>query len=412
MTYKNCHLTRTLSAVALLSLAGCALHGRHHAVPLALQVKATVVGFPDEVRYFPRDPGDIKLMETEFVNSWEREAAVRRADGQSGPLPPAAYLAVSGGGDNGAYGAGFLNGWTKSGTRPVFKVVTGVSTGALIAPFAFLGKDYDNALKLFYTSISQKDILSKRFITSAVLSDAMADTTPLWKLLEKYVTQDVLDAIGREYEKGRLLLIGTANLDARRPVVWNVGKLAASHRPGALGLVHKILRASAAIPGAFPPVMISVEANGQRFDEMHVDGSTATQAFVYWAGVKMSQLAAEHGAERQRKVYVIRNARLDPEWAEVDRRTLPIIFGSIDMLLQYAGLGDLYRIYAITQRDGTDFNLAYIPSTFKTSHKKDFDTSYMRSLYDVGYAQAAAGYRWTKQPPMLVGEDEVREKTR
>jgi hypothetical protein len=120
MTYKNTYFIQTLSVVVLLSLAGCASHARYPAVPVALQVKATVVGFPDEMRYFPRDPGDIKLMATKFLNSWEREKAVRNATGQSGPLPPAAYLAVSGGGDNGAYGAGFLNGWTKTtdGPRP------------------------------------------------------------------------------------------------------------------------------------------------------------------------------------------------------------------------------------------------------------------------------------------------------
>jgi hypothetical protein len=344
-------------------------------------------------------------MEKEFVDSWEREKTYRSAHGHSGPLPPAAYLAVSGGVDNGAYGAGFLNGWTRAGTRPEFKLVTGISTGALIAPLAFLGKDYDEQLKQFYTGVSQKDIFSKRFITSVVWGDAMSDTSPLWHLLEKAVTQDMLDAIGREYGKGRLLYIGTANLDARRPVVWNVTKIAASHRPGSLELVRKIMRASAAIPGAFPPVMIKVEANGQTYDEMHVDGSTATQVFVYWSGIRINELAAEGGGVRQRRLYIIRNARLDPEWAQVDRRTLSIAFRSIDMLLQYAGLGDLFRIYEVSQRDGTDFNLAYIPSTFNTPHKKDFEPSYMRSLYDFGYAEAAAGYRWAKQPPMLQGDD-------
>ena len=146
--------------------------------------------------------------------------------------------------------------------------MTGVSTGALTAPFAFLGKNYDSELKLLYTSVSQKDILAKRNLYAAVFGDAMADTTPLYHLIKKYVTQDMLNQIAAEYAKGRLLLIGTVDLDSERPIVWNITKIAASHSAGSLDLVHKILRASAAIPGAFPPVMINVQANGQNYGEI------------------------------------------------------------------------------------------------------------------------------------------------
>jgi hypothetical protein len=375
---------------------------RHHAVPHELEVAASVVGFPDEVRYFPRDPGDIKLMTKEFVDSWEREKAyLHRQD-----LPPTSYLAISGGGDNGAFTAGFLNGWTKAGTRPQFKFVTGVSTGALIAPFAFLGSDYDEAIKSIYTGISRKDILKDRIFYSVFLRDAMADTTPLSQLLKVKVTQNMVDAIAAEYAKGRLLFLSTTNLDAKRPVLWNVTKIAASHKPEALDLIQKVMLASASIPGAFPPVMFNVEANGQTFEEMHVDGSTTAQVFVYWTGVALKKLAEEHGAQRERKVYILCNARLDPEWSEVERRTLSITFSAIATLIEYHVIGDLHRIYEVTKRDGTDFNLAYIPQSFKVPHTKQFDTAYMRQLYDFGFAQAAAGYRWTKQPPTLVGEYE------
>src|SRR6476659_4285255 len=136
---------------------------RHHAVPHELEVAASVVGFPNEVRYFARDPGDIKLMTKEFVDSWEREKAYLHGQ----VLPPTSYLAISGGGDNGAFSAGFLNCWTKAGTRPQFKFVTGVSTGALIAPFAFLGSDYDEPLKAVYTAVTLKDIAEPRSVLSA-----------------------------------------------------------------------------------------------------------------------------------------------------------------------------------------------------------------------------------------------------
>jgi hypothetical protein len=375
---------------------------RHHAVPHELEVAASVVGFPDEVRYFPRDPGDIKLMTQEFVNSW----ALEKMYLNKWDLPPTSYLAISGGSDNGAFTAGFLNGWTKTGTRPQFKLVTGVSTGALIAPFAFLGPAYDETLKSIYTGVSRKDILTDRIFYSVFLEDAMADTTPLSRLLKVKVTQKMVDAIAAEYAKGRLLFLSTTNLDARRPVVWNVTKIAASGQPGALDLIQKIMLASAAIPGAFPPVMFNVEANGKTYEEMHVDGSVSAQVFVYWAGVELKKLAQEHGAQRERKVYILCNARLDPEWGEVDRRTLSITFKAIATLLEYHTIGDLYRIYTITQRDGTDFNLGYIPATYTVPHTKQFDAAYMHQLYDFGFAQATAGYKWKKQPPTLVGEYE------
>jgi len=379
---------------------------RHHAVPHELEVAASVVGFPDEVRYFPRDPGDIKLITKEFVDSWDREKAyLHRQD-----LPPTSYLAISGGGDNGAFTAGFLNGWTKAGTRPQFKLVTGVSTGALIAPFAFLGPDYDETLKSIYTKVSRKDILKDRIFYSVFLQDAMADTTPLSQLLKVKVTQNTVDAIAAEYAKGRLLFLATTNLDARRPVVWNVTKIAASRQPGALDLIQKIMLASAAIPGAFPPVMFNVEANGKTYEEMHVDGSTTAQVFLYWTGVELKKMSEEHRVQRERTVYILCNARLDPEWGEVERRTLSITFQAIATLIEYHVIGDLYRMYHVTKRDGTDFNLAYIPETFKVPHTTQFDTAYMRQLYEFGFARASAGYRWTKQPPTQVGDYEDEDE--
>jgi predicted acylesterase/phospholipase RssA len=403
-------LTFTVALGLGLILQGCATPPRGQAVPTALETRATVAGFPDDIRYFPRGPEHIKLMEKEFVDSWSRERQYLRTRGHTGSLPPASYLAISGGGDDGAYGAGFLNGWSQTGTRPQFKLVTGVSTGALIAPFAFLGKDYDPEIKMLYTSVSQKDILAKRNLYAAVFGDAMADTTPLYHLIKKHVTQDMLNKIATEYAKGRLLFIGTVNLDSERPVVWNITKIAASHSAGSLELVHKILRASSAIPGAFPPVMVNVQANGRSYTEMHVDGGVAAQVFVYWAGVRLNDLATANRAQRERKVYILRNARLDPEWSSVKRQTLPITLKAIAGLLEYQGLGDLYRIYAVCQRDGTDFNLAYIPKTFTEPDRKDFDRVYMQKLYDFGFEEAKAGYHWAKQPPNLVGQEATPAK--
>ncbi len=391
---------RALATIGTVSVAlafsACATVERRAAVPIALQATATVVGFPAGIRYFPRDASHVEEFERDYLASLAKERAFLHL-GPSDALPPAAFLAISGGGDNGAFGAGLLNGWTKAGGRPPFKLVTGVSTGALMAPFAFLGPAYDDRLKALYTGITIHDVAEERSLISAFYGDAMADNAPLWKLVKKHVTQELLDAVAAEHEKGRVLLVATTNLDVRRPVIWNITEIASLHLPGALELVQKVLIASSAIPGTFPPVMIEVEANGTRYQEMHVDGGTSSQVFVYPSAIRLHELAG-----RPRALYVVRNARLDPDWAQVDRRTLPIALRAITCLIHNQGLGDLYRIYAIAQRDHIDYNLAYIPSSFQTPHTSDFDPAYMRALFETGEREALQGIEWEKHPPVLV----------
>ena len=391
----------TLFLVLFFSVRAWYASGRHHAVPPELAIEAHLAAFPEEVRYFARDSGDIELLEKEFIDSWDREKAFLHRE----ELPPTSYLAISGGGDRGAFGAGFLNGWTQAGTRPQFKLVTGVSTGALIAPFAFLGPEYDKTLKAIFTSVSQKDIEVRRFFASALLDDALADTTPLAQLLKLHVNQALIDAIAAEYAKGRLLFIGTTDLDARRPVIWNVTKIAASGRPESIELLRKVMLASAAIPGEFPPVMLDVVANGKNYQEMHVDGGATTQIFLDWGAFPMQEVAVAQHASRERKVYALVNFRLDPDWGEVERRTLPITFQAISTLIQYQVIMDLYRVYTTTQSDGIDFNLAYIPATFQAPHTAEFEPTFMRKLYEVGFKVAAAGYPWTKHPPLQIDSD-------
>jgi hypothetical protein len=329
------------------------------------------------------------------------EIELRRAAGEHGPLPTAYYLAISGGGADGAYGAGVMCGWTDAGTRPEFKVVTGISTGALTAPFVFLGPAYDDRLRKVYTSVSTDEIATSRGMLAALYSDALMDTVPLRTLLGTLVDERMMQDIAREYARGRLLMVATTNLDANRGVIWNVGAIASSGDPKALKLIHDILIASAAIPAAFPPVMIDVELDGVRYQEMHVDGGAKAQVFLYPPTFALSARASEEGIERERVAYVIRNARLDPQWASVQRRTLSIAGRAISSLIQTQGVGDLYRIYMITQRDGVGFNLAFIPPTFNVKATEDFDPVYMTKLFEVGYTAATApgGYPWHKSPP-------------
>jgi predicted acylesterase/phospholipase RssA len=385
-----------LLALAFLGMTACALPMRLDAVPASEASSVTVLGMTD-IRYWGDESSPAMIREG--IASYRRELAYWRETGHQGPLPPANYLAISGGGENGAFGAGLLVGWTAAGTRPQFKLVTGISTGALIAPFAFLGPRYDPQLKAVYTRTSAKDILEKRGYLAALFDDALASTAPLRLTLRRYIDQQMLDAIAAAYRRGRLLLIGTTNLDEDRPVIWNIGKIAASGRPGALHLVREILRASAALPGAFPPVMIDVEANGRHYQEMHVDGGASAQVFVYPPSLQVQSLGRAAGIRRERRLYVIRNARLDPEWAQVQRRTLSIAGRAVSSLIQTQGIGDLYRIYVAAQRDGIDFNLASIPSSFKMKLETPFETAYMRGLYAVGYDLGRRGYPWAKLPP-------------
>ena len=379
----------------MLVVAGCSIPERGPGVPQAYTDRALPLGLANARFFADADP---KAMMEEGIRSVEREQAILRAAGKSTTrLGPVSYLAVSGGGDNGAFGAGLMNGWTQTGTRPEFKMVTGVSTGALIAPFAFLGPDYDAALREVYTSMTPEKVYRTRGLRAALFDDAMADTGPLAEIIGLYANQKMLDAIALEYQKGRLLMIGTTDLDAQRPVIWNIGAIAASGHPGALDLFRKVLRASAAIPGAFQPVFIDVEIDGKKYQEMHVDGGAMAQLFLYPPSIDLSTSSVR----RQRAAYIIRNAKLDPDYSASERRTLSIAGRAINTMLSTSGRNDVLRTYFVSERDKVDYNLAFIGSDFTAPKSGEFDQSYMRALYDYGNRQMLSGQTWHKTPPGL-----------
>ncbi|WP_245300018.1 patatin-like phospholipase family protein [Methylocystis bryophila] len=381
-------------AVASLLIACSSLDGRN-AVPPAERAEALVLGLPN-ARFFMDEP---KAMAAEQQRALLREARQAGAR-KGGELPTAYLLSLSGGGDNGAFGAGLLVGWTAHGDRPKFKLVTGVSTGALIAPFAFLGPEYDGPLTEVYTTIDPEKVFEKRFLPVAALAqDALSSTHPLYELISHYVDEPLLARIAAEYEKGRLLLIQTTDLDAGRPVIWNIGAIAASGRPEAIDLVRHILLASASIPAAFPPVMFDVEAAGKPYQEMHVDGGAVSQAFLVPPSLNTITVLRKEGYRRNVVAYVIRNGRLVTEWTDVEKLTLSIAEKAVSTMINYNGVGDLYRIYLQTQRSKAAFNLAYIGEDFRAPHPYEFDTAYMRALYDYAFAKASKGYSWRHAPP-------------
>ena len=325
------------------------------------------------------------------------------------PSPVLNFLAISGGAEDGAFGAGLLVGWGDAGTRPTFDLVTGVSSGALIAPFVFLGRERDSQLRDIFTKYSRKDIFSYN-VNGLIEGSALTDDTPLVHLIERYVDAAFLQEVARERAKGRILLIGTTNLDTQRPVLWDLGRIAMSNNPDAIVLFRKVLLASATLPGVFPPVRIQVRVGGKNYDELHVDGGVTRQ--VFFAPSIFSFAAGNQKPGRavaKRRLYVIKNGRIDPEWQPVGENVMSITTRSIDTLIKNQGIGDLYRIYAISKRDGIDFNLASIPPDFREARKEPFDAGYMNALFDRGYDLASHNYPWVKSPPGLELATQARD---
>jgi predicted acylesterase/phospholipase RssA len=344
--------------------------------------------------------------QADLVNSIKQEP-----DG-SFPLDDSGYpiyhgLALSGGGSNGAFGAGVLNGWTQAGTRPEFKVVTGISTGALIAPFAFLGSGYDEQLKNVYTTTRTPDILERVNIFRIMFqsSEAFTRTTPLERLIEMHFDADFLNAVAAAHNQGRRLYIGTAHMDAQRLVVWNMGAIANSGHPDALHLFNQVVLASSSIPAVFPPVFIEVEVDGQRYDEMHADGGTILQMFFHAGTVDIIAAAGATGrAARDHRgtLYLIRNGKLGPEPDEINRRLPEIADRALSTLIKYAAFHDLARIYVTTNAAGVGFRYIAIPDDFELKAEEPFDPQEMKRLFELGYGMGLTGTGWRDTSPRYV----------
>ncbi|MGH6803389.1 MAG: patatin-like phospholipase family protein [Methyloceanibacter sp.] len=320
---------------------------------------------------------------------------------RKGGKPQISFLAVSGGGSDGAFGAGLLVGWSARGNRPEFDIVTGISTGALTAPFAFLGPRYDPALKQVYTSYSTDQLVKKQPVRGLLGGEALASNAPLAAVIASYITEDFLKEVAHEHNRGRRLLIGTTNLDAQRPVIWDMGKIATSGDPRALELFRNVLLASAAIPGVFPPVYVKVQVERQVDEEMHVDGGTTNQVFLLPTQIRAGGMDAKLGISPIRRLYIIRNGRVAPEFKAVKGSTLAIAGRSISTLIKTQAIGDLYQMYELARSNHVDYNLAYIPGDFPDTSKEAFDQQYMSKLFDLGFKLGQSGSAWKKTPPRM-----------
>lgn len=371
---------RVAPLLAALALTACATIQRAPFTE-AQQDVAVIPGMP-EVRFWADAP-----------DAAERMAPPRSEQGVGAPVT---MLALSGGADEGAYGAGLLNGWSASGKRPIFSIVTGVSTGALIAPLAFLGASEDAALTRLYTTIRAGDIFHMRFPLAIPGSTSAASTKPLARLIDATVTDALVDAVAREHRAGRRLFVGTTNLDAQRMVIWDMGALAASPAPARYRLFRQVLLASSAIPAVFPPVVIDAQSGGHPIRELHVDGGTTAQFLSVPRQLIVDPRPAPDSGRLT--VYLIINNRLGGDFQLVAPKTIPI-FRRAFTLNQQSALMSLASVSYLYARDhGIDFNLSFIGNELPASNTL-FDTAYMQKLYRYGYDRGHRGDFWQKSPP-------------
>jgi predicted acylesterase/phospholipase RssA len=341
----------------------------------AEQAKAVIPGIPD-ARVWADDPA--LAIRTPLVNIKVRERP--------------AILALSGGGPDGAFGAGLLNGWTQRGDRPQFAIVTGASAGALIAPFAFLGSEYDSVLASVFTSGVMEGFLQFQGL-SGLLGTGLFEAKPLQKLIASHVTNDVIDRIAQEYRAGRRLYVVTTNLDAQRTAIWDMGKIAASGEPNAYDLFRKVIEASASIPGVFSPVLIDVEAQGKRFAEMHVDGGITANVLVVPEAIMASnhQILPKHVSPR---IYVILNGKLGPDFQVIKPNTVRIAVRAFETSVRSNTRNTLLASYEFIRRRGWTMHLASISDSFPNAPSLGFDPTYMRELFEFGVQQGRSGQAW------------------
>lgn len=369
------------SCLVVLCHAGCAMDRQHVSLLLPPSARLVEVGGGGEVSL--RDQDDHVL-----------PVGAR--------LVPRNVLVLSGGGANGAYTAGVLNGWTASGTRPEFDVVTGISTGALIAPFAFLGSDYDDTLRQSYTSAKESDIFKRRWLPELLWADSVADSAPLRRKIASEITLDVLARVAEAHRAGRRLYVGTTDLDTKRLVVWDMGAIACREDSHRLDLFRNVLLASASVPGLLPPVDVEIDVDGKSYTELHVDGGVAAALFLQPAMVGVNPDQEVPNDPNDSHVYVVVAGQLQLPRRTVKRRLTKVVEESIGGVLQSQLEGDLLKTYLLARFAGADFSLTSVPKdiTFESAPLA-FDPITMRKLFDTGYEHAATRKGWHVVPASL-----------
>ncbi|QRY66305.1 patatin-like phospholipase family protein (plasmid) [Ensifer sp. PDNC004] len=305
-------------------------------------------------------------------------------------------LAMSGGGSGGAFAVGILSAWSELGTRPNFTVVTGVSTGALIAPLAFLGPEYDEQLRRLYLSDKTRGLIDIEWKGAGIFSPGLLQGSALRDAVQENITSEILHSIARKHRDGRRLLVMTTNIDTQRAVVWNIGAIANSGRSDALPLVRQILVASASVPGIFPPVSIKTIVDGKEIEELHSDGGSSAQFFTLPEHLLVAPNSHAHGQNLQ--IYVIVNNALIPEFSMSRARALPMMGRAYSILLKSQTKQGLIALYNFAQRSGIHLDIASIDAQVPYSMFDPFNASYMKSVYLIGYRNTLNHRVWSKRP--------------
>lgn len=380
---------RLMCITSLLTLVGCA---------------PTAIRDPSATTY-PVEPGDspetIRTLGADQQFTDMPIASITERARRIQPEEPFRILALSGGGAQGAFGAGALVGLGRSGALPQFSVVTGVSAGALIAPYAFLGSAWDRQLTDAYTSGRAEHLLQPRGL-GVIFGSSAYRGSPLEHLVEHYLTDALMRAVAREADSGRLLLVATTNVDTGESVVWDLGSIAMNGGDQAKALFRDVLVASASVPGLFPPVIIHVQEHGTLFAEAHVDG-TATAPFLVPDGL-IRQPPGHDASPRPAAVYVIVDGRLSEEPRSIRLRFRPILSRSISVGLIHMMRTTLELTATSAERDGANFEYSAIPIAYGYLASFDFRASTMRPLFEYGYDCAQAGRLWISSPRAAVAE--------
>ncbi len=382
-------------------LAACGTTGAatRTSVSAAVALAAEVPDMPAVRHWGDRLPRDLDQLVAERDN----QLRATRPAILTNRKQPLSFLALSGGAGDGAFGAGLLNGWSKAGTRPEFEVVTGISTGALMAPLAFLGPSYDATLQQVYTSYGTAELVNFKVFTGIFGGSALTGDNELKGVIARVVTEDLLAAVALEHARGRRLFIGTTNLDAQRPVVWDMGRIATSSAPNRLSLFRDVLLASAAVPALLPPVLIEVRSGAQRLDEVHVDGGATAEIFFLPPQIIQAAIRENPKKRAPLRLYVISNGRLGPQWQAVQPTTLAIATRSIDTLIKAQWASDLRAVHGTARSLGIEFRLIGVPDSFTLKPKEAFDRIYMTALFDAGRQLGQRGAPWLDSPPRFAG---------
>jgi hypothetical protein len=387
---------------AAVLLAGCAkLHDPYRGVPSPVQAGLNTNDLIDPAAQVEADNlGDAREL---FAFAERLKALADQQRHKHAPVDPnrprRSVLCLSGGGSFGAYQAGVLCGWTCRGDRPTFDVVTGISTGALIAPLVFLGPKYDAEVKKFYTTVEKRDIYRLRPVRG-LFTIALADNAPLAAQVDELVTEERMVEVAEEHRKGRRLYIGTTELEGRRFVFWDIGAIACRGCPGDRELIVKILLGSSAAPGMFPPAKIPVTVDGKTYVEEHGDGGVSAGIFFRPPYVPPERWTPEGKDLSDVDLYLIVAGKLYADAAPLKQRSLSLGSHSVSTVIYAQTRGDLQRMYLISLLTGMNYHLAAIPPEFPAPlSSNEFSKGPMTAMFDEGVRQIMNGTAWRKTPP-------------